>query len=40
MDLFTSSIQMEKDAEALYRQMAENAPVAGLKKSPSAACRG
>ena len=32
MDLFEFSIQMEKDAEALYRKMAENAPVPGIKK--------
>ena len=32
MDLFEFSIQMEKDAEALYRKMAENAPVEGIKK--------
>lgn len=32
MDLFEFSIQMEKDAEALYRKMAENAPVEGVKK--------
>jgi rubrerythrin len=32
MDLFAFSIQMEKDAESLYRQMAQNAPFNGLKK--------
>ena len=32
MDLFEFSIQMEKDAEALYRKMAENATVEGIKK--------
>lgn len=32
MDLFEFSIQMEKDAEQLYRKMAENAPVPGIKK--------
>jgi len=32
MDLFEFSIQMEKDAEALYRKMAENAKVEGIKK--------
>jgi len=32
MDMFEFSIQMEKDAEALYRKMAENAPVEGIKK--------
>ena len=32
MDYFEFSIQMEKDAEALYRKMAENAPVEGIKK--------
>ncbi len=32
MDLFEFSIQMEKDAENLYRKMAENAPVEGIKK--------
>lgn len=32
MDNFAFSIQMEKDAEALYRKMAENAPVEGVKK--------
>lgn len=32
MDNFEFSIQMEKDAEALYRKMAENAPVEGVKK--------
>ena len=32
MDLFEFSIQMEKDAEKLYRKMAENAPVEGIKK--------
>jgi rubrerythrin len=32
VDLFEFSIQMEKDAEALYRKMAENAPVEGIKK--------
>jgi rubrerythrin len=32
MDMFEFSIQMEKDAEALYRKMAENAPVPGIKK--------
>lgn len=32
MDMFAFSIQMEKDAEALYRKMAEGAPVAGIKK--------
>ncbi|MBE0584711.1 MAG: ferritin family protein [Desulfofustis sp.] len=32
MDLFAFSIQMEKDAEALYRKMADNAPAPGLKK--------
>ncbi|MEE4243035.1 MAG: ferritin family protein [Desulfopila sp.] len=32
MDYFEFSIQMEKDAENLYRKMAENAPVEGIKK--------
>ena len=32
MDNFEFSIQMEKDAEALYRKMADNAPAAGVKK--------
>jgi rubrerythrin len=32
MDYFEFSIQMEKDAEALYRKMADNAPVEGIKK--------
>ena len=32
MDLFEFSIQMEKDAEALYRTMADNAPAEGIKK--------
>lgn len=32
MDYFDFSIQMEKDAEALYRKMAKNAPVEGIKK--------
>lgn len=32
MDMFEFSIQMEKDAEALYRKMAENAPAPGVKK--------
>lgn len=32
MDYFEFSIQMEKDAEALYRKMAENAPAEGIKK--------
>ncbi len=32
MDNFEFSIQMEKDAEALYRKMAENAPAEGVKK--------
>ncbi len=32
MDMFEFSIQMEKDAEALYRKMADGAPVAGIKK--------
>ena len=32
MDLFEFSIQMEKDAEALYRKMADNAPAEGIKK--------
>lgn len=32
MDLFAFSIQMEKDAEALYRKMADNAPGPGVKK--------
>jgi len=32
MDLFAFSIQMEKDAESLYRKMAENAPASGIKK--------
>jgi len=32
MDYFEFSIQMEKDAEALYRRMAENAPAEGIKK--------
>lgn len=32
MDMFEFSIQMEKDAEALYRKMAEAAPVEGIKK--------
>ncbi len=32
MDMFEFSIQMERDAEALYRKMAAGAPVAGIKK--------
>ncbi len=32
MDLFEFSIKMEKDAENLYRKMAKNAPVEGIKK--------
>lgn len=32
MDLFEFSIQMEKDAEALYRKMADNTPAPGVKK--------
>ena len=32
MDLFALSIQMEKDAEALYRKMADETPVEGAKK--------
>jgi rubrerythrin len=32
MNLFEFSIQMERDAEDLYRKMAQNAPVAGVKK--------
>jgi len=32
MDPFAFSIQMEKDAEALYRKMADNTPVPGVKK--------
>lgn len=32
MDLFEFSIQMEKDAEMLYRKMADAAPVDGIKK--------
>lgn len=32
MDMFAFSIQMEKDAEALYRKMAAEAPVEGMKK--------
>lgn len=32
MDNFEFSIQMEKDAEALYRKMADNAPAEGVKK--------
>lgn len=32
MDMFEFSIQMEKDAEALYRKMAEASPVEGIKK--------
>jgi len=32
MDYFEFSIQMEKDAEALYRKMAERAPMEGVKK--------
>lgn len=32
MDLFEFSIKMEKDAENLYRKMAKNAPVKGIKK--------
>lgn len=32
MDPFAFSIQMEKDAEALYRKMADNTPAAGVKK--------
>ena len=32
MDLFAFSIQMEKDAEMLYRKMADNAPAPGVKK--------
>lgn len=32
MNMFEFSIQMEKDAEALYRKMANQAPVEGIKK--------
>lgn len=32
MNMFEFSIQMEKDAEALYRKMADQAPVEGIKK--------
>ncbi len=32
MDMFEFSIQMEKDAEALYRKMADGTPVPGIKK--------
>ena len=32
MDMFEFSIQMEKDAEALYKKMADNAPYEGIKK--------
>lgn len=32
MNYFEFSIQMEKDAEKLYRKMAENAPADGIKK--------
>ncbi|THB70409.1 MAG: hypothetical protein D6B25_20160 [Desulfobulbaceae bacterium] len=32
MDMFEFSIQMEKDAESLYRKMADEAPVEGIKK--------
>ncbi len=32
MDMFEFSIQMEKDAEKLYRKMADRAPVEGIKK--------
>ncbi len=32
MNIFEFSIQMERDAEDLYRKMAENAPLAGVKK--------
>ena len=32
MDPFAFSIQMEKDAEALYRKMADNTSVPGVKK--------
>jgi rubrerythrin len=32
MDPFAFSIQMEKDAEALYRKMADNTPTEGVKK--------
>ncbi len=32
MDFFKFSIQMEKDAEMLYRKMADAAPVDGVKK--------
>lgn len=32
MDMFEFSIEMEKNAEALYRKMADNAPVEGIKK--------
>ncbi|MEE4167226.1 MAG: ferritin family protein [Desulfocapsaceae bacterium] len=32
MDFFEFSIQMEKDAEMLYRKMADAAPVDGIKK--------
>ena len=31
MDMFEFSIQMEKDAEALYRKMADEAPLEGIK---------
>jgi len=32
MDMFEFSIQMEKDAESLYRKMAEDTPVEGVRK--------
>ena len=32
MNMFAFAIQMEKDAEALYRKMADGAPVPGIKK--------
>lgn len=32
MNMFEFSIQMEKDAEALYRKMADNSPIEGVKK--------
>lgn len=32
MNLFEFSIQMEKDAEDLYRKMAQNTPIEGVKK--------
>ncbi|MDA3972267.1 MAG: hypothetical protein PF442_13035, partial [Desulfobulbaceae bacterium] len=32
MNMFEFAIQMEKDAEAVYRKMADGASVAGIKK--------